>query len=73
MTPENKIKFNFDKFPEVMGKILTETIEVQLSKSPARALKFIEDNSDWSSLHEYIAQTLQNLGIKPYKDIRTYL
>ena len=73
MTPENKIKFNFDKFPEVMGKILTETIEVQLSKSPARALKFIEDNSEWSSLHEYIAQTLQDLGIKPYKDIRTYL
>ena len=73
VTPENKIRFDFAKFPEVMQKILQETIEVQLSKSPARAKAFIDENTAWGELHEYIAKTLQSLGIKPYKDIRTYL
>ena len=73
MTADNKVKINFAKMPEVMNKILEETIEVQLSKSPERAKKFIDDNTEWNQLHDYIAKTLQSLGIKPYKDIRTHL
>ena len=70
---ENKITVNFEKLPTVMNKILEETIAVQLSKSPQKAQKFIDENSEWNSLHDYIATTLQKLGIKCYKDIRTYL
>jgi hypothetical protein len=73
ITSDNKLRVDFEKMPEVMNNILRETIEVQLSKSPKRALQFIEQNGDWGELHEYIAQTLQKIGIKPYKDIRIYL
>ena len=73
MTADNKVKFDFAKMPEVMNKILEETIAVQLSKSPTTAKEFIDANSEWNNLHDYIAKTLQSLGIKPYKDIRTYL
>ncbi len=73
MTPENKIRFDFDRMPEAVQQMLYETIEVQLSKSPARAKAFIDENSGWNALHDYIAKTLLSLGIKPYKDIRTYL
>lgn len=73
ITGDNKIKFDFAKMPEVMNQILQETIAVQLSKSPSEAKTFIEANVEWNDLHQYIAQTLQNIGIKPYKDIRTYL
>jgi len=70
---DNKIRVNFDVLPEVMNKILQETIAVQLSKSPQKAKEFITENGEWGKLHEYIAATLQHIGIKPYKDIRTYL
>lgn len=73
ITADNKISVDFVKMPEVMNKILEETIAVQLSKSPKKAHQFIEENSDWNQLHDYIADTLQKIGIKPYKDIRTYL
>ncbi len=73
MTSDNKISFDLEKFAIVMQQILTETIDVQLSKSSKRAKAFIDENTEWNNLHEYIAQTLQKLGIKPYKDIRTYL
>lgn len=73
MTADNKIYIDFIKMPKVMNQILQETIEVQLSRSPKKALQFIEANGKWENLHDYIAQTLQKIGIKPYKDIRTYL
>lgn len=73
MTSDNKVRIDFAKMPEVMNKILAETIEVQLSKSPTEAKRFIDENTEWGNLHDYIAKTLQSLGIKPYKDIRTYL
>ncbi|MBR4105923.1 MAG: hypothetical protein IKK52_01310 [Alphaproteobacteria bacterium] len=73
ITSDNKVRIDFAKMPEVMNKILQETIAVQLSKSPQKAQQFIAENSDWGKLHEYIADTLQKIGIKPYKDIRTYL
>ena len=58
---------------EVMHKILRETIEIQLSKSPQRAKEFIDRWCKWDELTEYIASTLQKLGIKPYKEIRINL
>lgn len=70
---EQKLEINFAKMDEVMHKILRETIDVQLSKSPQRAKEFIDRWSDWGELHEYIASTLQKLGIKPYKEIRIHL
>ena len=73
ITADNKLRIDFALMPKVMRQILVETIEVQLSKSPKRARQFIEENGEWGELHEYIASTLQRIGIKPYKDIRTYL
>lgn len=70
---EQKLEINFAKMDEVMHKILRETIDVQLSKSPQRAKEFIDRWSEWGELHEYIASTLQKLGIKPYKEIRIHL
>ena len=73
ITPENKITLDLTKMESAMSKILDKTIEIQLLKSAAKAKEFIDTNSEWSTLHDYIAQTLIKLGIKPYKDIRTYL
>ena len=73
MTAENKLKVHFEKMPAVMNKILEETIAVQLSRSPQKAKEFIDENTEWNTLHDYIAKTLQGLGIKCYKDIRTHL
>ena len=58
--------------PEVMNKILAETIEVQLSKSATKAKEFIDKYTEWKDIHNYIAKTLQEIGIKPYIEIRTY-
>lgn len=69
---ENKLVINFTKLPEVMHKILEETIRIQLSKSPEEAKKFIEAYTNWDDLHEYIASVHKRLGNKPYKRIRTY-
>ena len=73
LTEDNKIKFDFVKFEQAVQQMLKETIEVQLSKSPKKAKQFIDENAQWNDLHQYIAETLLKLGIKPYKDIRTYL
>ena len=73
MSENNKIRIDFAKFEQAMQDILKETIEVQLSKSPQRAKQFIDENIEWNNLHQYIADILLKLGIKPYKDIRTYL
>ena len=70
---ENKLRIHFEKMPEVMRKILEETIAVQLSKSPEKAIEFIDKNTSWNELHEYIAAKQLELGHKPYKDIKAYL
>ena len=67
-----KLSINFAKLPEVMHKILEETIAVQLSKSPEEAKKFIDKYSNWSDIHEHIAKVQQELGIKCYKVIRMH-
>ena len=69
---DNKLEIDFAKLPEVMNKILAETIEVQLSKSAQKAKEFIDKYSEWKDIHDYIAKTLQEIGIKPYIEIRTY-
>ena len=66
---ENKIEICFDKLPEVINKLLKETIEVQLSRSPNFAKVWIDKYTQWEDLHIYIANTLQNLGIKNYIEI----
>ena len=70
---ERKLEIDFIKLPKAMFEILRQTIEVQLSKDPKKAKAFIDKYSKWSNLHQYIADTLRSLGVKPYKDIRTYL
>ncbi len=69
---DRKLEIDFAALPGVMQKILRQTIEVQLSKDTGCAKAFIEKYSDWGELHQYVADTLQRLGIKPYKEIRTY-
>lgn len=69
---ENKLEINFEKLPEVMNRILDETIVIQLSKSPEKAKSFIDKYSTWGDIHQYIADTLVEIGIKPYIEIRTY-
>ena len=66
---ENKIEIYFDKLPKVINKLLEETIEVQLSRSPNFAKRWIDKYTLWEDLHIYIAQTLQNLGVKNYIEI----
>lgn len=69
---ENKIVINFDKIHDVMYNCLEKTIEIQLSKSSAKAKEFIEKYTIWSDIHKYIADILLSLGIKPYKNIRMF-
>ena len=69
---ERKINIDFDKLPEVINRLLTETIEVQLSRSPQVAKTWIDKYTKWNDLHIYIADTLQSLGVKNYIEIRTY-
>lgn len=69
---DNKLVIHFDKMNEAIHKILDETIAIQLSKSPEKAKAFIDRYSTWSDISEHIAKVQKELGIKPYKDIRTY-
>ena len=69
---DGKLEIDFDKLPEVMNRILDETIAIQLSKSPEKAKSFIDKYSTWGDIHRYIAETLRKIGIKPYIEIRTY-
>lgn len=64
-----KLKIDFVKLPAVMNKILSETIEIQLSKSPDKAKDFIEKYSAWGDIHNHIAKVLKEIGIKPYIEI----
>ena len=70
---ENKLlHLNFDKISSAMYKLLTQVVDIQLSKSPQKARKFIEENTSWTDLHEYIAQTHKKLGLKKYKNIVSF-
>ena len=67
---ENKlIHIDFAKISPAMYDLLTQVIEIQLSKSPQKARQYIEENTTWNDLHEYIANTHKKLGLKKYKNI----
>ena len=55
-----------------MYELLSEVVDIQLSKSPQKAREFIEKNSTWNELHEHIAQTHKKLGLKKYKNIVSF-
>lgn len=68
---ENKLHIDFEKITPVMRRLLEETIEIQLSKSAAKAKEFIDKWSKWSEISAFIAQTQKKLGVKPYIRIIT--
>ncbi len=68
---ENKLHIRFEKIDEVMQKLLSETIFVQLSKSVQTAQEFVEKWTDWSDINEYIADVQKKLGRKPYINLIT--
>lgn len=70
---ENKLlHLNFEKISPAMYELLSEVVDIQLSKSPQKAREFIERNSTWNELHEHIAQTHKKLGLKKYKNIVSF-
>ena len=68
-----KLRIDFARIHPVIYQLLEETIAVQLSKSPEKAKAFIDKYGTWGDIHEHVASVQKTLGIKPYKDIRTYL
>lgn len=66
-----KLHINFEQIGRVMYKFLTETIEVQLSRSTDKAREFINRWAYWGEWSKYIAAVQQELGVKPYIKIIT--
>lgn len=66
------LHIDFDKISPAMFELLTKVIDIQLSKSPEKARRYIEENTEWNDLHEYIAATHKKLGIKKYRNIVSY-
>lgn len=66
-----KMHINFDLISPKMYDLLTETINIQLSKSANKAKEFIDRWAYWGETSEYIAKTQQKLGIKPFIKIIT--
>lgn len=69
---ENKMHMNFDKFHQAAYDLLKETIEVQLSKSPQKAKKFIEKYTKWGEISQYIAEVQQKVGVRNYIELFSY-
>ena len=70
---ENKLlHIVFEKISPTIFKLLTKVIDIQLSKSPEKARRYIEENTEWNELHEYISATKKKLGLKKYKNIVSY-
>lgn len=63
---EHKLHIDFDKFHDVVYQMLQETIEVQLSKSSAKAKEFIDKYTTWGETSQYIAKVQKELGVKNY-------
>ena len=63
---------DFKKFAPAAYEMLTKVIDIQLSRSPEKARKYIEENTAWTDLNEYIAATQKKLGLKKYKNIISY-
>lgn len=63
---EHKLHIDFDKFHDVVYQMLQETIEVQLSKSSAKAKEFIDKYTTWGETSQHIAKVQKELGVKNY-------
>ena len=71
---ENKLMhIDFKKVSPAAYEMLTSVIDIQLSKSPEKARKYIDENTAWTELNEYIAATHKKLGLKKYKNIISYM
>ncbi len=68
----NLLHINFEKISPAMYELLSEVVDIQLSKSPKKAREFIDKNTIWNELHEHIAQTHKKLGLKKYKNIVSF-
>ena len=66
---DKKLHIDFEKMPEVCRMLLKDVIEVQLSKSPEFAAKFIDRWSTWGKMQQYLSEFKKNLGVKPYIEI----
>ena len=69
---DKKLHIDFEKMKSGSRALLTETIRVQLSKSPAPAKEFVDRWTAWGEMCQYIADFKKQLGIKPYVGIRSY-
>ena len=70
---ENKLlHIVFEKVSPTIYELLTKVIDIQLSKSPEKARHYIEENTEWNELHEYISSAKKKLGLKKYKNIVSY-
>ena len=68
----DKLHINFEVFGKVMNKFLEETIAVQLSKSPQKAKTFVDRLTNWGEYSVKIAALHEELGLKPYIEIKSY-
>lgn len=69
---DDKLHINFEVFGKVMNKFLEETIAVQLSKSPQKAKTFVDRLTNWGEYSVKIAALHEELGLKPYIEIKSY-
>ena len=67
-----KINIDFEKMPQVCRQMLTDIIEVQLSKSPEFAKAYIDRWGKWGKMLQYVSDFKKKLGIKPYIEIKSY-
>jgi len=68
----NLMQIDFAKISPAMYELLTQVIDIQLSKSPEKARRFVEANTEWNDLHQHIADTHKKLGLKKYKNIVSF-
>ena len=66
------LHIDFAKVSPAMYELLAKVIDIQLSKSPQKARQYIEENTSWGELHEYIAAAHKQLGLKKYKNIVSF-
>ena len=69
---DQKIALDFDKIHQVVWDLLTETIEVQLSRSASQAKAFIDKYTKWPNIAEHMVQVWKSLNPKIYKEIKRH-
>ena len=67
-----KLHIDFEKMKSGCRSLLEKVIEVQLSKSPEFAKKFVDRWTSWGEMLQYISDFKQSLGIRPYIDIISF-